>query len=407
MLMKSRKMTLLLVALLVVGGLGYATIDIDAEDRIVSIPVIPNRFEIPNALKRVGNVFFERRNKVSGVFIGYDGDSWQDLSGRGNLSVERHEEGPIEAKPNIHYTLMPAEDIDFNLPPAKKSEGAQITIKLINNSGDKRISLMPSPNETIDGKDSFIMNTHLDALLLFSDGTQWVTFRGLIPKNIVSNDFAIPKTATNKTYYIVKTEGDKAVINLPNPSLNRGSKFSIKIAAKNASVRVNTQFGESIDGNSSVTFSTLNESATILCDGTSWFVTQHQKPFNHAYISQEISVTTSTRLVTPDWEDVADSSISLTPGRWRIGYAVNVRISNVSFAGALEGAGASVAIFNESGAMVPLTGSLVISDFANNSNDDDQIQSPSRQTVIEVSEATTLSLRFADSVELSLKSHPF
>ena len=164
--------------------------------------------------------------------------------------------------------------MDLNLPPARESEGTQVTIKLINESSDKKVTLLPSPNEKIDGKENLTLQSHLDSLLLISDGVQWVTFRGPTPNSIVVLNQE-QTMATSSATYIARKEGSQFTLNLPNSAAHLGRKISVKIAAPSTSVTIFPKKGESLEGGENLLLSELNETVTLVSDGADWFISKH------------------------------------------------------------------------------------------------------------------------------------
>ena len=165
----------------------------------------------------------------------------------------------------------------ITLPPVASSINEVIIVKKIDTSNNKVI-VAANGAETIDGQLTYTLGTQWDSVTLICTGAAWRVLANIGGTEINHNVQTVNTTPitldANYEIVLVDATGGARVLNLPAVATNKGRMFQFKkIDATGNNVSITPNGAELVEGvNAPLILSVPNETVSLICDGTAWYV---------------------------------------------------------------------------------------------------------------------------------------
>jgi hypothetical protein len=158
------------------------------------------------------------------------------------------------------------------LSAATATNGFEITIKKTDVSTNL-VTIDGFNSETIEGRITFILYDQNDVVTLLCDGNNWRIKSAVIRGNtqVISSAYTVTISDINKTFICTATAA-YAVTLLSAATAGDGFKITFKKSSDLFPVTITPAGIETIDGDSSLVLSDDYQSATIISNGSNWYI---------------------------------------------------------------------------------------------------------------------------------------
>lgn len=171
--------------------------------------------------------------------------------------------------------------ITLTLPTASGNSGKQIRITNTNLS-ETAVVIDADGVETIAGSLTQTLRAPQESITIVSNGTSWdiLTWYNRSGRKNVRTETTTYTATLNDEVILCDTSGGAFTLTLPAASGNSGKIYEIKYTDSGFAnaLTIDGDGSETIDGSTTTTLNTQNETIKIICDGSNWEVLERRIP---------------------------------------------------------------------------------------------------------------------------------
>ena len=159
--------------------------------------------------------------------------------------------------------------VTLTLPAAGSIEGKSFIVKATDLTN--AVDIATNASETIDGVNGFTFNIANEVIEIVSDGTNWQILNHEKPvSNVTTYTAETPSASLSDDIILLDGTSNTVDMVLPAVSGNTGKIYEIKCINKDNAVKVSADGTENIGSTTEYTFTTVEDTIRIVCDGTQW-----------------------------------------------------------------------------------------------------------------------------------------